>query len=86
MKVAVARDAEVAPGEVRCVSVRGVKVALIRTEEGDLHALRAVCPHQQAPLNTDYGNHCSSDGGPLHFKPTSVANGVSQPKTAPHIW
>jgi nitrite reductase/ring-hydroxylating ferredoxin subunit len=50
VKVAVARAADVAPGSVHCVVVRGVQVALLRTEAGTLHALRGVCPHQQAPL------------------------------------
>ena len=45
---------ELGPGEMRAVVVDGRSVALVRTQAGDLHALRDVCPHQGAPLSRGY--------------------------------
>jgi len=50
VKLAVADRDGVKPGDVRCVTARGVKIALVCTSEDHLYALRASCPHQQGPL------------------------------------
>jgi nitrite reductase (NADH) small subunit len=38
------------PGEVRCVSVDGVRIAVARGRDGRVHALRDACAHQGASL------------------------------------
>ncbi|MES9602420.1 MULTISPECIES: Rieske 2Fe-2S domain-containing protein [Actinomadura] len=42
-------------GEMRLCSVAGVKVLLLRTDDGDIRALQSICPHQEHPLeNGDF--------------------------------
>ncbi len=38
---------------MRVVNIEGEEVLLVRTDEDELHALQAVCPHQSYPL--EYG-------------------------------
>jgi len=39
------------PGELRRVDLGGVGVVVVRTPEGDVHALRDRCSHRGAPLS-----------------------------------
>ncbi|SNR35888.1 Rieske 2Fe-2S domain-containing protein [Actinomadura mexicana] len=38
-------------GEMRLCSVAGVKVLLLRTDDGEVRALQSICPHQEHPLD-----------------------------------
>lgn len=40
-----------APGELRAVSVEGVRVVVVRKYDGDYRALRDTCSHLGAPLS-----------------------------------
>ena len=51
MEYAVMADESLASGEARRVVVEGKGIAVVRTSEGKLYALRDVCPHQGAPLS-----------------------------------
>ena len=42
---------ELAPGEMRQVTVEGVSVLVARAPDGRIRALRDTCPHQQASLS-----------------------------------
>ena len=42
---------ELEPGEVRSVKVDGIALAVVRTPDGSVHALRDVCPHYGAKLS-----------------------------------
>jgi toluene monooxygenase system ferredoxin subunit len=37
-------------GDMRAVEVDGEDILLIRTEQDEIHAVQAVCPHQSFPL------------------------------------
>jgi nitrite reductase (NADH) small subunit len=42
---------DLAPGEVREVTLDGIAVVVVRTPLGELKALRDICPHQGAKLS-----------------------------------
>lgn len=50
MKVPVLRAEELAPGQMRAVSVKGVSVVVIRKKDGSYRALRNRCAHQGGAL------------------------------------
>ena len=49
-KIRVAARDEIGPGQVRTCFVGRRRIALVCTNDGELHALADNCPHQQAPL------------------------------------
>lgn len=72
MRVTVCLDAELAPGDLRCVDADGRSILVGRTHAGELFALRNVCPHHGAPLASNHslrptvlpsaaGEYCRSD-------------------------
>jgi nitrite reductase/ring-hydroxylating ferredoxin subunit len=42
---------ELEPGQMRAVDLDGTPIVVIRTQSGDLHALRDRCPHMLASLS-----------------------------------
>lgn len=38
-------------GAIRAVAIGRIKIVVIRTSQGDLHALRDRCPHRGGPLS-----------------------------------
>src|SRR5699024_12407858 len=49
--VPVAPLSQLAPGEAIDVVIGGTEIALVRDEDGDVHALEDVCSHQDIPLS-----------------------------------
>ena len=49
--VPVATLSPLAPGEAIDVVIGGTEIALVRDEDGDVHALEDVCSHQDIPLS-----------------------------------
>ena len=50
MTLTVCPEHELAPGEMRTVVADGTPVVVVRTEAGELHAVRGWCAHQGAML------------------------------------
>jgi len=81
--VSVAKAAELAPGEMRCVAVSGERVVLANVD-GTFYALSDVCGHRNAPLSRGklqgYFIEC-----PLHFAQFDVRTGelVNGPVSTP---
>ncbi|MBT8227359.1 MAG: non-heme iron oxygenase ferredoxin subunit [Dactylosporangium sp.] len=50
---------ELPRGTVRAVDVDGVAVALVRTAEGDLHAVSDQCSHARVPLSEGEVDGCA---------------------------
>jgi nitrite reductase (NADH) small subunit len=42
---------ELSPGQLRAATIDAVAIVVVRTPEGDVHALRDVCPHHGARLS-----------------------------------
>lgn len=61
-------ESELEPGGMREVKIGSTSVIIVRTSEGELHALRNRCPHMGAKL---------SDG---FFKQKIVADAVGSPR------
>ncbi len=55
--------AELAPGQMRTALAGSVRVVVIRTPDGELHALRDVCSHMGARLS-DGLLHLASEADP----------------------
>lgn len=55
--------AELPPGTMRAASVGSVSVVVVRSPDGELHALRNVCSHMGAKLS-DGIVHFASDADP----------------------
>lgn len=51
MKKAVCRVDELPPGTIRAVKLGLVGIAIARTPEGEVHAVRDSCPHRGSPLS-----------------------------------
>ena len=49
--VPVATLAQLEPGEAIDVVVGGVEIALVRDEDGGVHALEDICSHEDVPLS-----------------------------------
>lgn len=49
--VAVLPEAALPAGHMRCVDVGDLPVLLVRTKEGELHALHGVCTHAYARMD-----------------------------------
>lgn len=47
----VARVGDLAPGEVRAVVAGGVEIALVRTADGEYHAIKDMCSHGRVALS-----------------------------------
>jgi nitrite reductase/ring-hydroxylating ferredoxin subunit len=51
VKYEVMPSGKLAPGEMATVVVGGSQIAVVRAQDGSLHALRDRCPHQGAALS-----------------------------------
>ena len=51
--------ADVAPGTARRCDVGGVPVAVVRTEDGDVHAIHDVCSHANVALSEGEVEDCA---------------------------
>lgn len=71
--VAVARAADIAPGQMIRVAAGGAPVMLANVE-GVLYALRDVCGHRNAPLSRGRLDGCQVEC-PLHFALFDVRSG-----------
>jgi nitrite reductase/ring-hydroxylating ferredoxin subunit len=81
--VAVAKVADVSPGQMKWVAVDRERIVLANVE-GVFHALRDVCGHRQAPLSRGkLSGHLIEC--PLHFAQFDVRTGelVEGPVSAP---
>src|SRR5699024_6172308 len=61
--VPVATLSQLAPGEAIDVVIGGTEIALVRDEDGDVHALEDVCSHQDIPSPTGMSRAAPSNAG-----------------------
>jgi nitrite reductase/ring-hydroxylating ferredoxin subunit len=62
---------ELPPGQIRHVAVDGLRLVVVHTADGEVHALRDTCPHRGAPLSLGFvqrlldadedGRYCLTD-------------------------
>ena len=71
--VAVANVADLAPGQMKWVAVDRVRIVLANVD-GQFHAIRDVCGHQNAPLSRGKLNGCMIEC-PLHFAVFDIRTG-----------
>ena len=80
--VKVATDAEVSPGTSRRVDVSGTPVALTRTADGELFAIKDVCSHADVALSEGEVEGCTIECW-LHGSQFDLRTG--QPLSLPAI-
>src|SRR5258708_40122394 len=72
--VLVGEVAQIPKGEGRTFAVAGRRVALFRTQSGEVFATQAECPHSRGPL-ADGVTGCASVIGPLHERAYDLRTG-----------
>ena len=80
--VAVARVAEIPPGEGRAFVAGDTQVAVFRLRDGSLHATQAACPHAGGPL-ADGQTDVDVLVCPLHLYAYRWTDGASTSGAAP---
>jgi len=54
MSVTICHEDELAPGDTRRVVIDGVPVAVVRDDQGDLHAIGDTCSHEEISLSEGF--------------------------------
>jgi nitrite reductase (NADH) small subunit len=56
-------------GKFRIVTIDGKEIGILRMQDGEVHAVRNICPHKTAPVCRGYlgGTWPPSDAGELQY-------------------
>jgi 3-phenylpropionate/trans-cinnamate dioxygenase ferredoxin subunit len=57
--VPVARMADLDPGETLGVEARGIEIAVVRDEDGEVHAISDLCSHEEIALSDGDVEDCT---------------------------